>query len=62
MDSRLKSLYKTVSWRMLGTGCTFIIAYIFTRDLDTSAIIMIVDGFIKMIAYYIHERLWNGLE
>lgn len=61
MDSKRKSLYKTVSWRILATGTTGTIGYILTGSLALAGSIMTFDFFIKMILYYYHERLWTKL-
>lgn len=58
-DSNLKSIFKSVSWRIVGTIDTMIIAYVITGELKLAATIGSVEVFTKMILYYFHERFWN---
>lgn len=58
-DSNAKSLLKTISWRVVGTIDTMVIAYVLTGQLDVAFSIGSVEVFSKMILYYLHERAWN---
>jgi len=58
MDTRKRSIVKSISFRILATIITFIVVWIFTRDIVTSSGITIAENLIKMIAYYFHERAW----
>lgn len=58
-DSNAKSLLKTISWRIVGTIDTMVIAYILTGELAMAFSIGSVEVFTKMVLYYIHERAWN---
>ena len=59
MDTRLRSLVKTVSWRLTGTLCTFLISYAILGDIATSSAIAIIQLTFNTIVFYIHERIWN---
>ncbi len=55
-------IYKTISYRLLGTLTTFILSYLFFQD-DKNAVekatgIAILEAVLKMIIYYLHERVW----
>jgi uncharacterized membrane protein len=52
------SLSKTLSWRVVGSVDTFIIALVITGNLTASAGIGIAELFTKVVLYYIHERAW----
>lgn len=52
------SLYKTISWRIIGTIDTMIISYIMTGKLDVAMSIGGIEVVSKMILYYAHERAW----
>ena len=52
------SLYKTISWRIIGTIDTMIISYILTGKLDVAMSIGGIEVISKMVLYYIHERTW----
>lgn len=58
-DSNLKTVFKTISWRVVGTLDTMVIAYVLTGELTVAASIGSVEVFTKMILYYFHERFWN---
>lgn len=58
-DSNAKSLLKTISWRVVGTIDTMIIAYVLTGELSMAFSIGSVEVFTKMVLYYLHERAWN---
>jgi len=58
-DTHKRSLVKTFSWRVIATTTTFVIAYIWTRDLAFAGFFGIGINFIKAIIYYIHERVWS---
>ncbi len=58
VDSNLKSLLKTISWRVVGTIDTMVISYIITGDFTTAFSIGSVEVVTKMILYYLHERVW----
>lgn len=59
MDSKLKSLYKTISWRITATVTTILIAYIILGDITPAMAIGGIEFFAKMIIYYYHERAWS---
>lgn len=57
-ESRKRSIMKTLSWRIIATFITFTIAYLLTGEIRIATGIGIFDAIIKMVGYYIHERLW----
>lgn len=61
-DSQSKSLVKSISWRILGTLDTIIIAWILTGTLSVALSIGSIEIFTKFILYYGHERLWNTIK
>ncbi len=58
-DSATKSVLKTISWRIVGTIDTIVIAYLLTGEIGIAASIGSIEVFSKLILYYFHERLWN---
>jgi uncharacterized membrane protein len=52
------SLYKTISWRIIGTLDTMIISYALTGKLDIAMSIGGIEVMSKMVLYYVHERTW----
>lgn len=60
-DKPLKSLAKTVSWRIIGTMDTMLISYLITGEISSALSIGSIEVFSKMILYYFHERLWSNI-
>ena len=58
---RLRSLTKTLTWRILATTDTFIIAWLITGQIDWAAGIAGIEVITKMFLYYGHERVWNSI-
>ncbi|OEJ99521.1 DUF2061 domain-containing protein [Roseivirga misakiensis] len=61
-DSNLRSLLKTISWRILGTLDTIIISYFVTGEVAMALSIGSVEVVSKMILYYLHERAWANVK
>ncbi len=57
-DKPLKSIMKSISWRIVGTLDTMIISYFITGRISVALSIGSVEVLTKTILYYFHERLW----
>lgn len=57
-ESHLRSVLKAVSWRVLATLTTMVIAYIVIGDISSALKIGAVEVVAKMLIYYFHERAW----
>lgn len=53
-----RHLLKTITWRIIATILTFIIALLLTGEVHVSLGIMSIEFFVKMFFYYLHERIW----
>jgi uncharacterized membrane protein len=62
IDSKSRSIVKTLSWRVTGSGATFLIVWIFTGSLVLAGPIAIIQLISNTILYYIHERFWNNIK
>lgn len=60
-DSNVKSMLKSISWRIVGTIDTIIISYFVTGQLVMALSIGSVEVFSKIILYYFHERAWESV-
>lgn len=49
---------KAISWRVVGTLDTTILAWIITGSIELGAMIGGVEVITKTILYYFHERVW----
>ena len=57
-DKPIKSIMKSVSWRIIGTIDTMLISYFLTGKISLAISIGGIEVFTKTILYYFHERLW----
>ena len=55
----MRSILKTISWRIVGTIDTIVISWILTGQIETALAIGSVELVTKMILYFGHERIWN---
>ena len=58
----VRTIYKTISWRIIATTDTFIISYFITGYFAWATAIATVEVFTKMFLYYYHERLWSRVK
>ena len=61
-NSKKRHLAKTVSWRIVGTIDTMILAWIITGNPVAGLKIGLAEVVTKMILYYLHERTWYKLD
>lgn len=59
MESRARSLIKTLSWRTAALGITAVVSYFVTRRWEVALALGTTDTLVKLVLYYLHERLWN---
>lgn len=57
-ESKRRHLYKTFSWRLVGTLDTVVISWIITGDPLMGVSIGLLEILTKMVLYYVHERVW----
>lgn len=65
-ESPTRSIIKAISWRIIASGTTFLLAILFFRD-DPNAVekatgVAIAESLIKMLLYYLHERAWINIK
>ncbi len=58
-ESRMRSVYKGLTWRVLATLTTYLLAWIFTGDLEQASKIAGFEFVLKFFIYYAHERAWQ---
>lgn len=64
IKSTIRHLFKTLTWRVIASLSTFLIAFLIFRE-DPAAIekasgIALVESLLKMLFYYLHERAWHS--
>lgn len=57
-ETRKRHFAKAVTWRILGTLDTVILAWAISGNSVTGIQIGGIDFFTKIIFYYLHERIW----
>ena len=60
-DTPGRSLVKTVSWRITGSGATFLISWLITGDFSVAGSIAVIQLVSNTVLYFIHERVWNKI-
>lgn len=62
MDTPARSLAKTISWRITGSGATFLISYAVLGNVAISGTIAVIQLTFNTLLYFIHERAWNKIK
>lgn len=58
LESKKRHLAKTVTWRLIGTLDTMLIAWFISGNPLTGLKIGLAEVLTKMLLYYLHERVW----
>ena len=58
MVDKSRHLAKTLTWRIVATTDTFLIAWLIIGKIDWASAIAGVEVLTKMFLYYVHERGW----
>ena len=61
-DSYKKTLFKSISWRVIGTLITVLSIYLASGSITASLLIGGVDAVVKTIIYFVHERAWSDID
>ena len=61
-DRPIKSIFKTITWRIIASATTFALAMFFFGDDPQAAQkatgVAVAESIIKMVLYFFHERAW----
>ena len=58
MVSHSRHIAKAVSWRVIGSADTMLIAWLITGSIQVGAAVGGVEIVTKTVLYYFHERVW----
>ncbi|MEO1844239.1 MAG: DUF2061 domain-containing protein [Roseibacillus sp.] len=58
-ETNARSLLKALSWRVIATLTTILIAWLVYRDIKPALAIGGIEFIAKFFVYYGHERLWQ---
>ncbi|WGH75674.1 DUF2061 domain-containing protein [Tenacibaculum tangerinum] len=61
-EKPVRSIVKSISWRVVGTIDTILISWIITGQVTTAFSIGAIELVTKMLLYFFHERLWNNIK
>lgn len=61
-NSNKRHLFKTVTWRILGTLDTMFLAWMITGNPMTGLKIGLAEVITKMLLYYFHEKVWYNID
>jgi len=59
MERPIRSLLKSISWRIIATLTTTLLVFAFTQNFVISVGVGGIEFFLKIAIYYMHERIWN---
>ncbi|HID32468.1 MAG TPA: DUF2061 domain-containing protein [bacterium (Candidatus Stahlbacteria)] len=59
LETHKRTLIKSITWRILGMVTTILIVYAFTGRLLLSLEVGGVEVVLKVIIYFLHERVWG---
>jgi len=58
-DKKSKSVFKALTWRIIATLTTVSIVFFLTGKVNWALEIGSLDFIVKLILYYVHERMWT---
>jgi adenylylsulfate kinase len=62
IETKVRSLLKAISWRFFATLTTTTIIFVFFGRLDLAIAAGLVELLIKIMVYFIHERIWYKIK
>ena len=62
VESNKRSLAKAISWRIIASIVTSLIAYAFGLPAKAIGLVFFADLIIKFILYFFHERVWSKIK
>jgi len=62
MNSKQRSLAKTVTYRLISSGIGFLVVWALSDNVKASAMFSVAELIYKPLQYYIHERVWQRIK
>ena len=62
METRSRSIVKTVSWRLIGSSAVLLISFLMTGSFALAGSIATIQLISNTILYFVHERIWNKIQ
>lgn len=60
-ETHKRSILKAISWRFFSFWIIIAITYLLTSKISVAFSVGAIDFFVKIVAFYSHERLWNKI-
>lgn len=69
-DSPQRSILKTFTYRIFASGAMFVAVFIYSHEYQSLSLsesfgnagfIAVIEFLVKLVIYYIHERIWSGI-
>ena len=60
-EKPVRSLAKAISWRIVGSLDTIMLAWFFTNEIGIAVSIGLTEVVTKIVLYYLHERAWSRI-
>lgn len=57
-----RSIAKTITWRLTGSGATFLVSYVMTGSFAIAGTIASIQIVSNTILYFAHERVWDRIK
>jgi uncharacterized membrane protein len=61
-ETKRRSIVKSLSWRVFAAIITATVAFTMTGQLEFAAKIGLIDTLVKLLIYFMHERVWNKID
>lgn len=61
-ERRIRSLTKSLTWRIVAVVVLFIVSYLLTSDMPKASAITVTFNLVQIVLYYFHERIWVRIE
>lgn len=58
LDPRWRSALKSLTWRLCASALTALLVFAFTGRLSTAITLGGIEGALKLVLFYLHERAW----
>lgn len=58
-ERNVRSIAKGITWRIVASGTTMLLVFIYTGDIVLTAQISAIEITLKIFFYWAHERMWG---
>ena len=61
MDTHARSVFKGITWRIVGTLDTMVLVFLFSGRVSLAALVGTTEAFTKILLFWVHERAWQRI-